>query len=85
MSSTKARLSATMIAHHIPVRPNAIGKSITAPIWNINVRAKDTIADTSPLLRAVKKDDTNILKPINMKDTENMRIPTVVISSKFWS
>ena len=85
ISIIKARNSATMTEHHIPVSPHAIGKSITAATWNTSVREKDTIAEISPLLRAVKNDDVKMLKPINMKDTEKMRMPSVVISRRFAS
>ena len=82
MSSTNASPSATMIAAHMPLSSNAIGKSNTAPIWNISVRANDTIAEIRPLLRAVKNDEVKMLNPINMNEMEYMRIAVAVISSK---
>ena len=85
ISKTRDKNSATITDTHMPVSPNAMGRIITAAIWNIRVRAKDTIAEISPLLSAVKNDDVNMLNPINMKDTENIRMPKVVISRRFAS
>ena len=62
----------TMIAHPIsanttdaqtPSLPINVGKSMTDPSWNTRVLAKEIIAETIPLLRAVNMLPENMEKP----------------------
>ena len=61
---------------------NTNGKNKTAATWNNSVRIKEIIADTSPLFKAVKKDDAKILAPANKNPNEKMKKPRTVICSK---
>ena len=45
---------------------------ITANVWNTRVRIKDIIAETMPLLSAVKKPEPQIAIPENKKENEKM-------------
>lgn len=67
----KAHTSATVMASQIPSIPRNTGRISTDSIWNTRVLRKATAADTPPLLRAVKKEDTKILIPAKIKEKEN--------------
>ena len=53
-----ANTSATAMAHQMPSMPKNMGSTSTQSIWNTSVRKNDTMADTAPLLSAVKNEDT---------------------------
>lgn len=76
---TSANTSAIVTDHHIPSRSQKIGMIITAAILKIKVLRNDIAADTPPLLSAVKKDDANIVKPLNMNESENILNACLVI------
>ena len=65
-----ARTSAAVMDSHIPSTPQIMGRSRTADTWKTRVRRKDIAAETTPLPRAVKKDEPKIPKPANRKDRE---------------
>ena len=46
-------------AHQIPSMPNTAGSKRSMAIWNMSVRRNEIAADTTPLLKAVKKEDLN--------------------------
>ena len=56
--------SATPTAHQMPSIPNIAGNKRSMAIWNIRVRKNEIAADTTPLLKAVKKEEAKILKPL---------------------
>ena len=49
--------------------------------WNTKVRRKEMMAEVTPSLRAVKKPDPKMAKPMNRKDKAKMRKPFTVSSS----
>ena len=63
--TAKESASATITENHTPSSgmPKSIGKRITVDVWNTSVRKKEMIADTAPLLSAVKNDEPKIPKP----------------------
>ena len=66
----KAKTSATVIAHHIPSISKKIGRIITDAVWNTSALKNETVADIPPLLRAVKNEETNMLKPASRNEKE---------------
>ena len=56
--------SAIPTALQIPLIPNNVGSKRIIIIWNMSVRRNEIAADTTPLLKAVKKEDAKILKPL---------------------
>lgn len=77
---TSANTSAAVTDHHIPSSPWKIGIMITAAILKIKVLRKDIAADIPPLLSAVKNDEANIVKPLNMNASENILNACFVIA-----
>ena len=67
-----ANTSAIVTDHHIPSSSQINGIISTAAILKMKVRRNDIAADTPPLFRAVKKDEANIVKPLNMNASENI-------------
>lgn len=65
-----AAISATMMELQIPVSPKISGRSKTAPISKTRVLVKEMIAESSPLLRAVKNEEPKVLKPHSRKEPE---------------
>ena len=61
-----AIISATEIALHIPSIPNISGSISTDNNSNTNDLINAINADIGPLLRAVKKEDVNILIPLSI-------------------
>ena len=57
----RARSSAKVIDSQTPSSLRMIGRMERATSWKTRVLKNDMIADTMPLLRAVKKDDANML------------------------
>ena len=56
--------SAIPTALQIPLIPNNVGSKRIIIIWNMSVRRNEIAADTTPLLKAEKKEDAKILKPL---------------------
>ena len=56
----------------MPSSPQISGKISTAADCNTNVLKKEIKAEIGPLLRAVKKDDPKIAKPVKRKENEQM-------------
>lgn len=73
--------SAVVIAHQMPSRSKKIGRIRTEIIWNTSVRRKEIVAETAPLLRAVKKADVKMLMPASKNEKENSRKACLVISN----
>ena len=69
MMTINAPISATIMDHQMPFIPTSIGNNHTAPTWKISTRDTEIMADTVPLLRAVKKADPKPLKPPMTKDS----------------
>ena len=57
--------SAAMREYQMPSMSKMSGRMITAADWNKSVLKKDMIAETSPLLRAVKNDEPYMAIPEN--------------------
>ena len=59
--------SATITENQTPSIPegNIRGKIMTVEVWKTIVRKNEIIADTPPLLSAVKNDEPKMLKPAN--------------------
>ena len=70
--------SETISENHIPSIPNNMGRSITAAVWNTNVRRKEITADVSPSFKAVKNPEANIAYPINKNAKEYITKPRQV-------
>ena len=81
----QARSSAITMDSQMPSSCNNNGNINTAPTWYNAVRENDMMADTKPLLRAVKKADENIDTPANTNEKEKITKACNVISSKPWS
>ena len=47
------------------------GRISIAAVWKTSVRRKEIIAETPPLLSAVKKDEVKMLKPASRNANEN--------------
>ena len=62
--TNSAITSAAAMENQMPSTPSKAGKTIITMIWNTNVLKKEIIADTSPLFRAVKKEEPHTLIPI---------------------
>ena len=58
-----AIISLATLDSQMPSSPIKIGKIITANAWSRNNLKNDKIADTRPLLRAVKNAEPKIEKP----------------------
>ena len=56
--------SAIPTAHQIPLIPKNAGSKSSMIIWNTRVRKKEMAADTTPLLKAVKKEEPKMLNPL---------------------
>lgn len=56
------------MAAQMPSMPQKIGKISTAATWNTTVLRKEIVADTIPLLRAVKNEEPKILNPQSKKE-----------------
>lgn len=65
-----AKISAAVIAYHIPSTPKISGKNSTDEVWNKRVRKNEMAAEMPPLLRAVKNEDANMLNPANKNANE---------------
>ena len=59
----KARISAAVIDIQTPLSLNISGSSNTVETWKTSVRIKEIIAETSPLLSAVNKDEAKMFIP----------------------
>ena len=71
-----------MFAHQIPLSPNNNGRIRTESIWNTSVRKKEIMADTPPLLSAVKNDEVKIFIPANINENANiLNALTVILKS----
>ena len=81
----QASSSATMMESQMPSSCHNNGNNNTATTWYNAVREKEMIAETKPLLSAVKNADAKIDTPANTKEKENMKKARNVISSKAWS
>ena len=68
--SVAAANSATTTEAQIPSSPHTSGNNITAAIWKTSVLKNEMMAETSPLLSAVKNDEPNIASPENKKLNE---------------
>ena len=64
MLTINDKISANTIASHIPFSPQNTGNINIAITWNTSVRKKDITAETSPLFKAVKNAEANILNPL---------------------
>ena len=59
----KARISAAVIDIQTPSSLNIRGSSNTVETWKTSVLIKEIIAETRPLLSAVKKDEAKMFVP----------------------
>ena len=66
--------------HQMASPPIRDGNRRTARSWKTRVRRKEMMAETSPLLRAVKKDEPNMPIPQKRKCTEYIIKPDAVSS-----
>ena len=66
--------------HQMESPPIRDGNSSTARSWKTRVRRKEMMAETSPLLRAVKNPEANILSPARRKVGAKSRRARVVRS-----
>ena len=53
-----------------PAASKIKGRVITAMVWNTRVRKNEIMADTGPLLRAVKKDEPKMAIPVKRNAKE---------------
>ena len=81
----QANSSATMMDSHMPSNCHSNGKTNTATTWYNAVREKEMIADTKPLLSAVKNADAKIDTPAKTKEKEKIEKARKVMLSKSWS
>ena len=65
MVTIRESSSATITENHTPSSAvgNIIGRSITVEVWKTRVRRNEIIAETPPLLSAVKNDEPKMLYP----------------------
>ena len=83
-----AKASATIMENQIPLIPSPPsaskinGRVRTAKVWNKSVRKNEIIADTGPLLSAVKKEEPKIAKPVNKNAKEQYKNAVFVISNR---
>ena len=61
----KARISAAVMDIHTPSSFQTSGSKRTVETWNTRVRINEIIAETMPLLSAVKKEEANMFVPAN--------------------
>ena len=80
MASVSA--SATATASQIPSIPSTRGSVSTTATWNTSVRRNDIVADTIPLLSAVKNAEPKILKPLIRNETAYRRNPWQVMDAR---
>ena len=85
MEMAQAKTSATATDHQIPSKPSRAGRASTQMIWKTKERKKEMAAEMAPLLRAVKKLDTKMLKPASKKDPEKTIKACWVIWESSWS
>ena len=60
-----AKNSAMEREYQTPSTPKKIGKINTLAIWKTSVRKKEIAAETTPLFKAVKKEEPKMLNPLN--------------------
>lgn len=77
---TSAESSANTFAAHTPSSSQSRGSVITQTTCNTSVRMNDMIAETSPLLSAVKNAEPKILKPITEKMNAQIKKPRRVFA-----
>ena len=65
-----ANASVAIVANHIPSALNNAGRRNTKIVWKTRARRNESIAETSPLLSAVKNPDEKILMPENTNTNE---------------
>ena len=69
---TAAINSAATMENQMPSIPQISGKINTAADCNTSVLRKEIKAEMGPLLRAVKKDEPKMAKPVNRNENEQM-------------
>lgn len=69
-AAINAPISVANIAHHIPSTSNKNGRRNTNVIWKTNALKNDSIAETSPLLSAVKNPDEYMFMPEKINANE---------------
>lgn len=79
IETIKAMTSANTTDNQIPFKPNIIGKTKIAIIWNNNVLTNEMIAEIKPLLREVKNEEQKILNPKTRNAIEYNLKPLAVI------
>ena len=86
--TTTAIASAAMTDDQIPFIPlppaasKIRGITITATVWNTSVRKNEIMAETGPLLRAVKNEEPKMAKPVNRNAKEQYKNAVFVISKR---
>ena len=78
----KVNISATTTPIQIPFNPSKIGSSIIHPIWNNKVRRNAIIPETTPLFKAVKNEEAQILNPLIKNTNAYNRNPCNVIANR---
>ena len=73
-----AKISATTTESQIPFIPHIAGRRNIITTWKSNVLKKDITADTTPLFKAVKNADANILNPLIKLDNVFLLIYSII-------